>query len=75
MSDSREFKEAFNKVKDVGVGLTDKEIETVLVCVDFSSQPDYSIVDGTVVPRSYVDDFAKTCFDNNPLLQFKERNA
>ena len=74
MSDSKEFKEAFDKVKSLGTNITNKEIEAILVCVDFSSQPDYSIVDGVVVPRSYVNDFAKTCFDNNPLLQFKERN-
>lgn len=75
MSDSKELKEAFNEVKSLDVNITDKEIEAILVCVDFSSKPDYSIVDGMVVPNGYVDDFAKTCFDNNPLLQFKERNV
>ena len=74
MSDSKEFKEAFDKVKSLDVNIIDKEIEAILVCVDFSNQPDFSIVDGAVVPRSYSADFAKTCFDNNPLLQFKERN-
>ena len=74
MSDSREFKEAFNKVKEVSAGLTDEEGNAFIIGVDFSNQPDFSIVDGAVVPRSYSADFAKTCFDNNPLLQFKERN-
>lgn len=69
MSDSKEFKEAFNKVKSLDVNITDKEIKAILVCVDFSNQPDFSVVDGAVIPRGYVVGFVQACFENNPLLK------
>lgn len=71
MSDSKEFKEAFDKVKSLDVNITDKEIEAILVCVDFSNQPDFSVVDGAVIPRGYVVDFVQSCFENNPLLAYR----
>lgn len=73
--ESNEFEEAFDKVKGLGTDATDEEIKAFLIGVDLSNQPDFSIVGEVVIPRSYVDDFVQSCFDNNPLLQFKERNV
>lgn len=69
--ESQVFNDAFNKVKSVGTDATDEEIKAFLIGVDLSNQPDFSIVDGVIVPRSYVDSFIQTCFENNLLLTTK----
>jgi len=69
--ESNEFKEAFDKVKALGTDATDEEIKAFLIGVDLSNQPDFSVVGEVVIPRSYVDGFVQSCFDNNPLMKIE----
>lgn len=69
---SNEFKEAFDKVKIVvGRGNIKMSDEEIVFLLNYTQQLDNPISHEVIVPRSYVDDFVQTCFDNHPLLKIE----